>query len=310
MTTDRPSALLPASYLNGRDILAMLTVTVFWAYNFIAAKYGVEHFQPLFFTALRFALLFALMAPFMRPVPRAQRKALASVAVCMGILHFAFIFTGLKLANNISAVAIVSQAQVPFSALFAMLFLRERVGWRRWSGIIVSFAGVALIGFDPRIVDDKLAVLLVLGGAIAFGFNTVISSTIKSVPVFSMQGWIALAAAPGLFLLSLIFEDGHQFAMETAEWLDWGAVIFSCVGASVIGHGIIYTLLRRYPVSVVAPWTLLSPLLAVVFGVWLWGDQITWRLLVGGAMTLGGVAVITVRAAKVGKLPVPVEPAP
>lgn len=282
----------------------MVMVAVFWAYNFLASKYGVTHFPPILFTGLRFLLLLVLMLPFMRPVPRSQWKGVAGVALCMGVLHFSLMFTGLAMASNVSAVALASQMQVPFAALLAMLFLGERVGWRRWSGILAAFAGVALIGFDPRIFDDKLALLFVLGGAVTFALNTVIAATVRDIPVFSMQAWIALAAAPGLILVSLVFEQGQWHAIATADALDWGAVIYSCIGASVIGHGIVYWLLRRYPVSVVAPWTLLSPVLAVVFGVWLWGDAVTWRLLVGGALTLGGVAVITVRAATVGKVPV------
>ena len=67
--------------------------------------------------------------------------------------------------------------------------------------------------------------------------------------------------------------------------------------ASLIGHGIVYYLLGRYPVSVTTPLMLLSPVLAVAFGVLLWGDVLTWKLVLGGVLTLAGIAVITLPAA-------------
>jgi len=76
--------------------------------------------------------------------------------------------------------------------------------------------------------------------------------------------------------------------------LELATPVYSALGASLIGHGIVYHLLGRYPVSITTPLMLLTPVLAVAFGVLLWGDVLTWRLILGGAMTLAGIVVITV----------------
>ena len=89
------------------------------------------------------------------------------------------------------------------------------------------------------------------------------------------------------------FEDGQRAALEAATLRDWATPVYSALGASLIGHGIVYHLLGRYPVSVTTPLLLLSPVLAVAFGVWFWGDVLTWKLVLGGAMTLAGIVVIT-----------------
>lgn len=280
-----------------QDAAAMMLVAILWGYNFIASKIGVEHFPPIFFCAMRFLMLFVFMAPFIRPIPKGQRMAVAGIALSMGILHFAFMFTALHIATNISAVAIATQTQVPFAALLAMVFLKERVGWRRWSAIFVAFAGVALIGFDPRIFDEKLALILVLGAAFAFAVNQVIAATIRDIGIFNLQAWIALAAVPGLLVLSFFLEDGQWPSVAGAGLVPWSALAYSCIGASVIGHGIVYKMLRRYPVSATAPYMLLAPVIAVLFGILIWGDQVTWPLIVGGALTIGGVGVITLRSA-------------
>lgn len=115
--------------------------------------------------------------------------------------------------------------------------------------------------------------------------------------MFVLQAWIALCATPALALLSLLFEHGQWDAVRTATGLELAAPIYSAIGASLIGHGIVYYLLGRYPVSVTTPLMLLSPVLAVVFGVLLWGDVLTWKLGLGGVLTLAGIAVITMPAA-------------
>ena len=117
---------------------------------------------------------------------------------------------------------------------------------------------------------------------------------LRDVGVFALQGWIALCATPALALLSALFEDGQWAALQTATPWDWATPVYSALGASLVGHGIVYHLLGRYPVSVTTPLLLLSPVLAVAFGVLLWGDVLTWKLVLGGVMTLAGILVITV----------------
>jgi O-acetylserine/cysteine efflux transporter len=62
--------------------------------------------------------------------------------------------------------------------------------------------------------------------------------------------------------------------------------------ASLIGHSTWYYLVARYPVTGLAPITLLTPLFGVVFGVTLLGDQLTTRVIIGGAITLVGVYIV------------------
>ena len=62
-----------------------------------------------------------------------------------------------------SIVAIAGQLGVPFATILSIVFLSEAVHWRRWTGIALSFAGIVVIGFDPRVVshvDGFLAVVV------------------------------------------------------------------------------------------------------------------------------------------------------
>ncbi len=280
------------------DLLLALLANTAWAFNFVAGKVGMEHFPPLLFTTLRFVILIVLLFPFLRIIP-GQMVDVIRLALMLGVVHFSLMFAGLAAGGDISSVAIATQLYVPISSLLAVVFLHETMGWRRIAGVVISFGGVMVIGFDPIVLSHLDALFLIMGAALAMAVSTIFMRTMKGVGVFTLQAWIALIAAPCLFVLSLIFEDGQWEALQSATWIDYGAPAYSAIGSSLIGHGIVYYLLLRYPVSITAPLMLLTPVLAVLFGVTVWGDHLTWRLVLGGLMTLLGVAVITVRAPKV-----------
>jgi O-acetylserine/cysteine efflux transporter len=281
--------------MNPIDLALALLANTAWAFNFIAGKAGMEHFPPLLFTALRFSLLLILLLPFLRWIP-GQMRGVIGLGFILGILHFGLIFAGLAAAGDVSSVAIAAQLYVPFSALLAVLLLRETLGWRRIVGIGCAFCGVLVIGFDPIVLRHPEALFFTVAAALVMAIATIIMRRLQGVGVFTLQAWIALIATPGMILLSLLLERNQLAVLRTATWLDYAMPVYSAIGASLVGHGIVYYLLGRYPVSVTAPLMLLTPLLAVIFGVIFWGDTLTWKLMLGGAMTLAGVAVITIRA--------------
>ena len=277
------------------DLLLALLANTAWAFNFIVGKAGVSHFQPFLFTGLRFAVLLLVLLPFLRWLP-GRMGGVLGIALVQGVIHFSLIFAGLEASGDIASVAIASQLYVPFSALLAVMFLDERLGRRRLLGMASAFGGVLVIGLDPLVFNHLDALLLITAGALAMAVATIQMRRLQGVGVLALQGWIALCATPALALLSLLFEDGQWAGVRSATLREWATPLYSALAASLVGHGIVYLLLGRYPVGVVTPLLLLSPVLAVVFGVLLWGDVLTWKLILGGILTLAGIAVITVPA--------------
>ncbi|HXH02259.1 MAG TPA: EamA family transporter [Candidatus Competibacteraceae bacterium] len=276
------------------DSLLALVANLAWAFNFIAGKVGVSHFPPLLFTGLRFLILLLVLLPWLRPVPD-RVGALVQIGLTLGVAHFALMFLGLSASADVSSVAIAGQLYVPFSALLAVLWLGERLDAKRLIGIATAFAGVLVIGFDPIVFQHLDALAYIVGASVMMALATVQMRRIQGVGVFTLQAWVALLGAPGQLLLSAWLEQGQWAAIASASWLEWAAPAYSAIGSSLVGHGLVYYLLRRYPVSVTAPLMLLTPVLAVTLGVVVWGDRLTWKLLLGGFLTLAGVAALTVR---------------
>ncbi|HCO90571.1 MAG TPA: EamA/RhaT family transporter, partial [Alphaproteobacteria bacterium] len=208
---------------------------------------------------------------------------------------FALFYGGLAAAEDVSTVAIAVQLGVPFSTIMSILFLNEKVYWRRWSGIALSFLGVMVIGFDPKVFTYIEGLLLVVAAAFVGSIAMIFMRRLKDVPVFQLQAWIALLSWPLLFLFSAIMEQDQLDAIKSASWLGWSGVLYTAIGASLIGHAGMYYLLQRYEVTQTAPLTLLAPIWGVVFSVLLLGDTLTERMLIGGVMTLIGVGIVSLR---------------
>jgi O-acetylserine/cysteine efflux transporter len=192
---------------------------------------------------------------------------------------------------------------VPFGTILAVLFLGERIGWKRTTAIALAFAGLLVIGFDPVVFAHLDALAMVVGAAFAMALGQVWIARIASTNVFTMNAWIGVIGGPGLLALSLLLESGQAEAVRDAGWLDWSTIAYSAIAASIIGHGGSYFLMRHYPVNLVLAMFLLAPVFGVTFGVLLWGDQLTWKLVVGGACALIGVCVVTLRAGKRPRAP-------
>ncbi|MEQ9199492.1 MAG: EamA family transporter, partial [Rhodospirillales bacterium] len=69
----------------------ILSINVIWGMMYVAGKLGVDQFEPLFFTGLRFALLTVCLLPFLRIVP-GRMKRLLTFCIVMGVLHYTFIY--------------------------------------------------------------------------------------------------------------------------------------------------------------------------------------------------------------------------
>jgi len=162
---------------------------------------------------------------------------------------------------------------------------------------------VAVITFDPRVFGYVEAVLLIIGGAICGSLGFVLIRAARDVPALTMQGWIAAFSLPFMAALSLLVEGPQVEAMAVAPWSVWIAVAFIVVATSVGAHGSFNYLVTLYPLSLLLPLTLPTPLFGVLFGIWLMGNPATLSFLVGGALALAGVGIIVFQTARMGRQP-------
>jgi O-acetylserine/cysteine efflux transporter len=162
--------------------------------------------------------------------------------------------------------------------------------------IAISFSGVLVLGLDPSVMDNWQAVVLMLVSALFMAIGTVLMKGLHGLDPFSMQGWMAVFSVLPLLAISMAFEPGGIVALASVSWVGWVGVAYAAFISSLLGHGLYYVLMQRYPVAQVTPWLLLVPVFAVALGMLFWGDRPGPRLFLGGAMVLGGVLGVALRA--------------
>jgi O-acetylserine/cysteine efflux transporter len=279
-----------------RDLALILVICTVWAGNFTAAAQGMQHFSPFMFMILRFALVLLIALPFLRLPPPGQWLRLIMVCLFMGGLHFTLMFWALSRSQDVSSVAIVQQTYIPMAVLLAMVLMKEIVGWKTLTAIFVAFLGVLVVGFDPLVLGQADVLTITLVSALFQALGSIYQRGIKGIGVLNFQAWTAIITLPLLITATQLVEQGQMEAIRTARWEHWTSVTYSALMASIVGHGLFFYLVQRHPVSTVMPYLQITPVLAVLIGVLIWGDRPGWRLLAGGSLVILGILIITLRA--------------
>jgi O-acetylserine/cysteine efflux transporter len=281
------------------DLALVLVVMVIWGLNFAIAKMGLTQFPPVFMMGLRFAVVALVLLPFVR-LPREKLAGILLLSFTLGCVHFSLMFSGLK-GTDAAAAAIASQTQVPFAALIAAFVYKDRLGWRRAVGMALAFIGIVVMVGEPRHSINLLPIIMVVAASFMWAVANIQIKELGAVDGFALNAYLGLFAAPQLFLASSFLESGQWEALKNANWVGWSAVGYMAIIVTVVSYVMWYRVLRRYTVNQVMPFTLLVPVLGVLFAALLLDEELTWRIILGGFATVAGVAVIVLRRPKLAE---------
>jgi O-acetylserine/cysteine efflux transporter len=277
-----------------------LAVPLIWGMGVVFAKAAIGHFPPVLLMALRFTLTALILVWFVKPPWRLMGQ-LFVIALVSAAVQYSLTFNGLRGVDASTAV-LVLQLEVPFLILLGAVLLKERPGWRRWLGIAITFVGVAFIAGEPRLGANWDSLVLLLGGAFTWALGQIMVRRLGAVGGLTTIAWVAVFAAPQLFVFSLVLEDDHLAYLGAAGWVVWGTVLYMGVVMTALGYGLWYSLVGRFPLARVGPFLLLMPVFSILGGVILLGESLTLRVAMGGAIVIAGVAVILVRRASAAEL--------
>ena len=162
---------------------------------------------------------------------------------------------------------------------------------------MLAFAGAILIAVDPQTFQLSFGLVYVVFAALVASGAGILMKRMPSISAMQMQAWIGLFSFAPLFAVSGLVEGDQNGwgAFVEGGWLVWLATAFAVLGVSVFGHGGFYTLIKKYDISLLSPLTLMTPIWGVVLSVVLLGEVLTLQLVVGAAISLGGVFVILIR---------------
>ncbi|MDP3614549.1 MAG: DMT family transporter [Rubrivivax sp.] len=250
-----------------RDFGLLMAMCVVWAVNNIISKYVVSDLDvpPLFYAAARFAIVAAMLVPFLRPAPKPTWR-LVLTAFLMGGGNFGLMFVGLKYSTA-STAAVVLQLGMPITLILSVIFLGERIRWRRGLGIALTFAGVLTVMWNPAGFTLSAGLLLVAGATVMSGIGVILTKQIEGMRPITFQAWVGLVSVLPMALLSAWLEPGQVDKALAAGLPFWAALVFSAVVVSVGAHTLYVTLLQRYEANLISALILVTPLATIGLGV-------------------------------------------
>jgi drug/metabolite transporter (DMT)-like permease len=170
--------------------------------------------------------------------------------------------------------------------------LREHVGWRRWSAVLIGFCGV-LIALRPSSQTVSWPALIALGGSLSFALLMLITRSLRRTPDIVL----ASSQFAGTFTLGALMSP---FGWVTPSVGSLG--LFAAAGCiSVAALLCVNRSLKLAPASVVVPYQYSMIVWAVMFGYFVFGDVPSIATIVGAAIIIGAGLYIFLRERDLGR---------
>ena len=285
---------------------AMFLVLCFvWGTTWLAMKVGIAVVPPGIFAGTRWTvaglalLLWRLAGGAPVRVPFRLRFRLVVVAVLMVALNQVIQLYGLRFVPA-GLAAVLSSALTPISLLgFSVMLGQERFRWRQVGAIALGVAGI-LVLFGPQALAGTLSRHEVLGaigvivGCLCYSLGSVLARPLmRTMPPADVAAVTNLVGGALLLVAALAVEPGAVAAFGG----DWGWPAFlgwlwlllpGSLGATVI----YFLLVRDWGASRTGTYAFVSPVVAVVIGMWLFGERVTLSDAVGIVLMLSAAGMV------------------
>ena len=281
-----------------RDMALALLVVIAWGVHFPVIKIGTNEIPGALLVTIRFFLTGLVFLPFCKKLTSHQMKQVLIFSVYYYMSHLPLLFIALRYLDS-ATVALIMQIQVPFAIIIGWLLHKENFGWKTTLGLALAFAGVFFIFGSPDITS-YLGLGLTVCSALFWAFGSIHMRNIKDVDMPSMTAYSSLMAVPATLLMSFVFEYNQIEALQSANWLHLGAVLFYQVFLMSLMMYFWKQLMSRNSIQVVTSFSLLQPAVAVVAAHYMLGEVLSTSALIGGGLAMLGVGVIIIR--KIQKL--------
>lgn len=292
----------PRKALDAQGIILMTLLCLIWGLQQIALKAAAADAAPLMQIALRTGISAILVAGLMRwrgmrltPTRRTWRAGLL-VSVLFS-LEFFLVGEALRYTSASHTVVLLYTSPIFVALGLHWKLPDERLGRLQWSGIALAFAGIVATflgrgssthGALPQVLYGDL---LALGGGAAWGATTVVVrlTRLSRAPAGET---LFYQLAGGFVLLTLAAVGLGQTQIRPTP-LFWQSLLFQSVIVSFASYLAWFWLLKRYLASRLGVFSFLTPLFGMLFGVWLLQEPMEANFVIGTALVLAGVMLVS-----------------
>jgi drug/metabolite transporter (DMT)-like permease len=274
--------------------------------NFLAVRVSNSELDPFWGAGLRFslaALLFVIIALVLRvPWPRGRQLVVTIAYGLLGIsLFYALMYWALVRVN--AGMATVVLAMVPLvTLLLAAAQGLERLSRRAVGGSVLALAGIAWMILGPGGLTIPISALLALAGATVCVAQSVIVGKSISANHPAVTNAIALACG-AVSLLGLSMIAGETWAIPQTTSARWSLTYLVVLGSAGL-FAVLMLVVRRWTASATSYMFVLFPLVTMLLGAWLLGEEVTFRGIVGGIMVMAGAWLGALSPQAQGRSPV------
>jgi len=274
-----------------RDIALALGVVLIWGLNFVAIKWGVDEIPPFLLTALRY-IGCALPAVFFIRKPQVGWPILVAYGLSVGVLQFSFLFTAIRLGMPAGLASLVMQMQVFFTMALAIMLLGDRPTPLQLGGAAIALVGLGTIGAEHIGGAVLVPLLLTLVAAFFWAISNIVTKRAGKIDMLGFVVWGSLVPPLPMLALSLVFEGPQALAgLLTISPQAIFSVLFIAYGSTLVGYGAWAVLLGRHPASVIAPFSLLVPVVGFAAAFVFLGEQVSGLELAGSLLIFAGLVL-------------------
>ena len=273
-------------------ILALLGVYLSWGSTYLVIRIALDELPPLFMMGIRFFLFGIGIYAFLRlrgaPNPDLREWLWSAV---IGFFLMLGGSAGVAYAEQwvASGLAALVIATTPlWTVLFAGIWKR----WPNrleWAGLLVGLAGIVVLNLEGDLRTSPLGAALLILAAISWAFGSAWSQQLK-LPKGMMAGAAQMITGGAIVLLVSVAIGERITAVPT--WRSISAVLYLGVVGSLVGFTSYVYLLGRVRPALATSYAYVNPIIAVLLGMWVLGEQFHRTEMIAMAIILTGVVLV------------------
>lgn len=279
--------------MKGRDLLLIILVMAIWGFNFSMIKLGVTEMDPLLIAAARFFCATFPIIFFIRR-PNVPWRYLLAYGLVFGTGIWGMASSSITFGLSSGMASVLLQIDVLTTVLVGVLFYKEIISGRMWLGITIALAGLLVSIMYTNGNVTLAGILFILISAVCWPLAGVIVRQSGTRSAFAFNIWGMLFAPLPLLGLSVLLNGVEILEITYQQWNSnaWISVLFQAYPTTLFGYWVWNKMLLRYPMSQMAPLTLLVSVFALVSGYLIYGEQLSIAQWISCGAFLAGIGLV------------------
>ncbi|AVF37934.1 EamA family transporter [Rahnella sikkimica] len=256
--------------MHRKHIILAILVTAIWGVNFPITKLGLARIDPLLLTAIRFAFT-AFPLVFFVKRPQVAMHWLVAYGLIFGVAMWALINLGISMGVPPGSAALLIQFSAFFTLGWGVLLFGESLTRQQLIGVFLAATGLVCILMESPGKSTTIGLILLMISAVAWSVGNIIIKLSEVKEIFAFVVWASIFSPIPLLMLTWWWHGTTPFStlLSGIRIVEVFSLAFQVYAATHFCYWGWNLLLREYPVSRVAPWSLLIPVFGMISSVFI-----------------------------------------